>query len=296
MLIWIILLSPWVALLGIVLWDSDRDALTTKLPAKAWAAIIMLIAALIFQPQIADLISRTKAIKIDVSKRTAEAEFGETVQKQIAEIGELEKDTKAIVDAASVSLDRSIIVAWKLLEGKIRRLLAATHWNEGVYVDVRHGFETLVSLGVLAKNDLNNLKVLEDEYVRVTSHKAQGDKSASTSAVITAIQLLKGLHSIALQDNIVEATSIKLYSDPSCKSEIVGATGLLIKQVMVEGLETRYGVFPTTRTDYKVGEHLTWDWNLSRIWREFCFKNPRTGAVERGAAAEFVGSDIDSLR
>jgi hypothetical protein len=138
--------------------------------------------------------------------------------------------------------------------------------------------------------------VLEDEHNRVLAHHTQGDKATGASAIIAAIQLLKGLYSIGLQENIVDVANVKLYSDEACKTEISGVAGVMVKQIMIEGLESRYGVFPTTRTDYKIGQHLTWDWNLSRIWQPFWYKNPKTGAIEKSSAAEFVGSDIDSLQ
>jgi hypothetical protein len=294
MLIWIILASPYVALLGMVLWDS-RETPKGKSVWSLAGLIGITIIVLVFHPQIAERISSMKSIKIDASKHTFEAEFADAVQTQIVQVGELERDTQAIVDAASTSPDKSIALAWGLIERKIRRLLAASHWNNGVYVNVTAGIETLVNLGVLAKNGLINLRMVEDEHNRVLAHHTQGDKAISASAIITAIQLLKGLYSIGLQENIVEVANVALYSDEACKAEISGVTGIMVKQIMIEGLEIRYGVFPTTRTDYRLGEHLTWDWNMSRIWQPFWYRNPKTGAIEKSSAAEFVGSDIDSL-
>jgi hypothetical protein len=160
---------------------------------------------------------------------------------------------------------------------------------------VRSGISTLIDLGVLAKNDLQNLKIVEDEHNRILLHRAQGDKSAGVSATITAIHILKGLYSIALQENVIEATNIKLCGDEKCETELVGVTGVMIKQVMIEGLEPMLNVFPTTRTDYRIGERLTWDWNMSRIWQAAWYKDPKTGTIKKISAAEFVGSDIDNL-
>jgi hypothetical protein len=127
------------------------------------------------------------------------------------------------------------------------------------------------------------------------SHHVQGDKNISESATITGIQILNGLYSIAVQENVVEMTNIKLYVDERCETELVGATGVMIRQTMTEGLEARLDVFPTTRTDYKAGERVTWDWNMARIWQAAWYKDPKTGAIKKLSAADFVGSDLDSL-
>ena len=271
---------------------------TTNLTKIAWPVaicILVLSPMLIYRQEIGSLIPRTKAIKIDVSNKIAEAEFAEALQTQFTQIDGLQRDIKAIIDAASNSQDKAITIAWTLLEKRIRRILAGSHWNNGVFVDVRAGIVTLIELGVLAKNHLQNLKIVEDEHNRVLSHHAQGDKSITESATITAIQILNGLYSIALQENVVEIPNIKLYGDEKCETELVGVTGVMIKQTMIEGLEARFYVFPTTRTDYKVDERLTWDWNMSRIWQAAWYKDPKTGAIKKLSAAEFVGSDIDNL-
>jgi hypothetical protein len=56
-------------------------------------------------------------------------------------------------------------------------------------------------------------------------------------------------------------------------------------------------VFPTTRTDYRVGQELSWDWNPARIVPESWYRNRETGAIDYAwtGAAEFVGDDLDTL-
>ena len=126
-------------------------------------------------------------------------------------------------------------------------------------------------------------------------HKSEGNKQETEMAIVTAIQLLRSLYSISLQDNIIEHTNIPVFYDKDCTIPVSDMTAIVVKQIMVDGLTPTIGVFPTTRTDYKVGEHVTWDWNKSRILRDVWYKDPTTAETKPINAMEFVGSDIDDL-
>jgi hypothetical protein len=137
---------------------SSRVENLTKIAWPVAICILFISPMLIYRQEIGGLIPRTKAIKIDVSNKIAEAEFAEAIQTQIVQLDGLQRDIKTIVDAASDNRDKAITMAWTLIEKRIRRILASSHWNNGIYVDVRAGIGTLIDLGVLAKNHLQNLK------------------------------------------------------------------------------------------------------------------------------------------
>jgi Na+-transporting methylmalonyl-CoA/oxaloacetate decarboxylase gamma subunit len=100
----------------------SRVASLTKIAWPIALCFVVLTSLLIFRQEIGGLIPRMKGIKIDVSSKTAEAEFTEDVQTQIAQLDGLQRDVKAVVDAASDSQDKAIATAWLLIEKRQWRL------------------------------------------------------------------------------------------------------------------------------------------------------------------------------
>ncbi len=259
-----------------------------------WPVCVLIIILAFYNP-IYEMLPKLIKGDIQISNKGFNLTFEQSIQSQVSQLDGLQSDIKKIIDTAATSRDRAITVAWDLLERKLRRIMAVSHWNNGVHRDVKSSISVLIDLGVLAKNNLPNLTVVDEEHSRILEHREAGIKTETEAAIITAIQILRNLYAISLVDNIVEAVGVKLYSDEDCKIEISGATGIMIKKIMIDGLEPSYSIFPTTRTDYTVGEHLTWDWNMSRIWRILYFRDPKTGEVNSIRSAEFIGSIVDDL-
>ena len=44
--------------------------------------------------------------------------------------------------------------------------------------------------------------------------------------------------------------------------------------------ETRYRIFPSTKTYFRNGKRVSWEWNLSRTWSDAWYRNPTTNEVK----------------
>ena len=57
-----------------------------------------------------------------------------------------------------------------------------------------------------------------------------------------------------------------------------------------------YRVFPTTRSDYRVGKEVTWEWNDERQWGPTWYRDDEFGVmVAWNSSVEFVGRQVEDL-
>ena len=264
----------------------------------AWPVCILIIVlecVIVFRNSIKDLIPRLEKGDIQVSSKGFRLTFEQSLQAQIVQMDDQQADVKAIVDTSVLSQSKAVVLAWSLLEKKLRRIFAVSHWNNGKFTDIKTGLSILVNLGVFAPNSVQSFKVIEDEYNRILDHRVEGIEQNTEVAIITAVQLLRSLYALSLQDNIVQQVNIPMYSDKACTSLISDMTAVAIKQIMVDGITPSLNVFPTSRRDYTVVEHVTWDWNSSRILTNAWYRDPSTGEAKSINAMDFIGGNLGDL-
>ncbi len=116
-------------------------------------------------------------------------------------------------------------------------------------------------------------------------------------AIVSGQLIQKTLSALMREKKIVIDPAVTLYSDKEGRKPISGVWGLLLENTSADGTAKKsYQIFPISRTDYQVGDEVTWDWDLSRVYGEAWYRDPG-GEIAHAweQAAEFVGRPLSSV-
>jgi hypothetical protein len=139
------------------------------------------------------------------------------------------------------------------------------------------------------------------QFETVRSQILQNGNVTSTSDVISAIDsglsLLKILYALPIERNVVYSPGVPIYSDASCVTLITDAKGLILETTSPGGGHKVFRIFPTTRTDYVKDEAVSWEWNMSKIWKDAWYRDPDSNEIKLAwnSSAEFAGRDLEKL-
>jgi hypothetical protein len=85
-------------------------------------------------------------------------------------------------------------------------------------------------------------------------------------AIDSGFTLLKAIDSIPVEKHVVFNPGVAVYSDAQCQHAIPDVKGLILEATSLGGTTKSYQIFPTTRSNYRVGEQLTWEWSFERSY------------------------------
>jgi hypothetical protein len=113
----------------------------------------------------------------------------------------------------------------------------------------------------------------------------------SGSVVLEALKMLPG------ERNTVYREGIELFEDEHLEKPILDARGVILATKSPGGFVESHRIFPTTKSYFKKGMELSWEWNMQRIWQETWYLDPDTTKIRKGwvSSAEFVGRDLAQL-
>lgn len=88
---------------------------------------------------------------------------------------------------------------------------------------------------------------------------------------------------------------VPFFSDRSTTKPVEGARALVLETTTPEGKRI-YAAYPPTKS-YDVGQILSWEWDLRRVWGASWYKDPHTGETKHGwdSAGEFVGRAMETI-
>jgi hypothetical protein len=103
------------------------------------------------------------------------------------------------------------------------------------------------------------------------------------------------LRSIPLEIHVVRHPDVELYSDSEAKHVLQGVRVLILESTSPGGASKRQSVFPTTRTHFKRGQRVAWEWCNENKYGSSWFKDPDTGEIKQAffGSVEFVGRDLN---
>jgi hypothetical protein len=110
--------------------------------------------------------------------------------------------------------------------------------------------------------------------------------------------ILKTLRSLLREKKVVVGVGIALFSDEKATVPVQGVWGVILESTSAGGKgEKSRQIFPTSRMDYRVGDELTWDFNLSRVHGRAWFRDPQGGAIKQAwvESSEFVGRPLGEV-
>ena len=116
-------------------------------------------------------------------------------------------------------------------------------------------------------------------------------------AIDSGLTILDAINRVPREVNYVYAPSVDIYADPEGAHLREDVHGVMLQTVNPSGESVLFRVLPTTRTHFRKGEQVAWEWNSNRQWGESWFRHPDTGEIEYGwtTSLEFVGRHVADL-
>lgn len=105
------------------------------------------------------------------------------------------------------------------------------------------------------------------------------------------------LRAIPHEVNVIHHEGVDLYSDPGLTRKIEGARGVILETEGPEGAVKRLRIFPSTRSHFRKGMRVSWEWSPEHMFEQTWYRDPDTGGtrVAWTGAMEFIGRDVDSV-
>lgn len=289
----------------------DIKAITEIIKAASdllWP-ILTFTSVLIFRKDIRNLLPRLRKGKIfgnefelenDVDKLEKEVKQIEanTIDAEVVEKSE-NNDIDSILKESSKNPKIGMIMLSATIEKEMREWLYKTgHYKENINLPVRDQFIILSQKGLIPANTVSSVKIFFELRNKIVHglHVAEDDKNI-IRVIEIGITLLNAIRSIPTSKNFVRKANIELFSDKEGKAVLVGVTGLMLESVSPAGVTRTKSVYPTTRSAYKIGEEVTWEWNMSNVCGQAFYRDDTTNEIVPawGSAAEFVGRHLDEI-
>ena len=281
--------------------------------------VVIVVALCLFRSPIADAITQvTKGeffwgkggeVRVQIEKlATSTSELARTAPPSIPaqfeqqgpapQTDQLEATVKSILDEASKSPKLALIELSFELEAKAQKILAASGWGRGrMYFTLDQSIDQLMTLGQLPGFASGSFELFSNVRTQIVHGGSAVSESDLLSAIDSGLTLLRVLYAIPLEQNTVYHPGVSVYSDAACTQLIPDAKGLILQTTSPEGGIKSFRIYPTTRTDYVKGEHVTWEWNLQKIWGPAWYRDPDGDKIKAAwtSSAEFVGRDLEKL-
>jgi hypothetical protein len=283
--------------------------------------IITLIIVLMFRGEITDLVKRLKRgkffgqelelgdslDKLDKNALAAAAEVPALppVTEQVLEnpksmelpptqVNE-QDDIQTILDTAEASPKLALMSLAIEIEKELREII----FSQG-QVNKPYTFTMSNAIRILEQRQFpTHLTVALRSFQKVRNQIVHSRGEIASDDILRAIDsgivILKTLRAVPRQINIVYHPGVELYSDKECTQLIHNARGVILETNVTGHDEKFHRIFPTTRTHFKRGQKVAWEWNSEFSWDDAWYHDPDTGEIKLAwsGALEFVGRNLD---
>lgn len=297
---------------------KELAELIQALAALLWP-ILTFIIVWRFRVEIADLLKRLKKGKF----LGQELELGESLDKldksalaaaaevpELPMVNEIQRpenldvlpshinepdDIGKILDLAESSPKLALMSLAVEIEKELREII----FSQG-QVDRPYTFTIPNAIRILEQREFpSHLITALRDFQRVRNQIVHGRGEVLSDDVLRAIDsgiiILKTLRSVPRQINIVYHPGVELYTDKECTQLIPDARGVILETNVTGHDEKFCRIFPTTRTHFKKGKKVAWEWNSEKSWDEAWYHDPDTGEAKHAwsESLEFVGRNIE---
>lgn len=202
-----------------------------------------------------------------------------------------------VLAAATQSPKAALLLLASEMEKELRQLMASMGLLKGrKNLPLHRAFGELDEWGGLPKHIAASLKLFWDVRNRlVHGHTASDDDILR--AIDSGVTILHALQAIPHEVNIVYHPGVAIYSDAECRNPIEDAQGVILETVVPGGVTKTRRIFPTTRTHFKKGVRVAWEWSDGRRFEQAWYRDPDTGQIKdawRGSM-EFIGRPLEEV-
>jgi hypothetical protein len=294
-------------------WDLIIDRTVRLLPpiaeflkSFAWpvATVFLFIC---FRAEISGLTTRISGMKV----------LGQEVQLH-PKLDELQRTTNALqaeaaanTSPASDSFRASVLAeaarspkaALMLLgaeiERRLRPFLAATGFHHQVKSNapLPDAVDAITTTWHLSTNFRQSVRLFWDVREKIIHGYNVSDDDV-LRAIDSGLLIMNALDGLPREKKVVVSTGVELFADAEGKKPRKGVWGLILENTSSDGKGTRsLQIFPTTRTHYRIGDEVTWDFDTASTYDETWYRDPRTRAIKHAfqQSMAFVGRSLKDV-
>lgn len=292
-----------------------------KAIAALFWPILGFVVVFLFRVEIAKAVGRIKKGKFfgqEVELSDELAELQQTATKASEEVaslpqaeidqvtGEIGKDTsivneedsiKTIIKEASHSPKTALILLASEVEKEARQTLASIGKLKGARkFTLSQIINELDSHYGLPKHVASSLRMFWDTRNKII-HGGETEVGNILSAIDSGVTILRTLKSLPRETNWVHHEGVPVYSDPDCKHEIPNVKGVILRTESPSGARVFYRIFPSTKSHFKKGKRVAWEWSFENTWSDVWYRDPETSEVKPAwsSSAEFIGRNLEDI-
>jgi hypothetical protein len=277
-------------------------------PAFAFTALY------IFRSQIANLVARLKRGKflgqefelqesltrLDMSAAAVENEVAALPSSQSSAptpTPEQQTVIQQIISEAAKSPKTALILLAVELEKVTRQILASTgHLGDRKFIPLSQAIVELDKTFGLPRHVQGSLKHFWEARNRLI-HGGDADSNDVLRAIDSGLTILKALQAMPLETNVVYSPETTLYADPECKTPVSEGRGIILETESAGGATKNLRIFPSTRTHFKKGRRVAWEWNMDKRWGPTWYRDSETNEIRNAwhSSSEFIGRHLDDV-
>ncbi|MDE0072493.1 MAG: hypothetical protein OXR82_08495 [Gammaproteobacteria bacterium] len=202
---------------------------------------------------------------------------------------------ESVLETAAVSPTAGLLLLAREIEKEGRDLLASVgDWKQRVPPSFLRVIARLDQHYGLPKHITSGLSLFHRTRNRLI-HGGRADDREILSVLDSGVSLYRALRSLPRERHWVQEVEVPIYSDEQCLHEIPGAKGVIIKTESPGDQTAERRIFPSTRTNFKKGARVSWEWNLDKAWPDAWYRHPDSDEVKRAweSSGEFVGRHFE---
>jgi hypothetical protein len=290
----------------------DLAELLRGIGALLWP-VAVIVALALFKDEFRELLRRLRRAKVlgqeldldrDLDKLEARTEAIVVASSALSTAEDFSSDASSafesdepILRAATTSPRAALMLLSAELEREMRHLLATGGHLTGQLANLRQMSQELVRVAGLPRETLEAMT----EFTRIRNRIVHGQPDVSDQEILRAIDigltLLRAVRSLPRERHVVAHPGAKVFSDASGTEERSDVWAVLLDVDRSDGSGTERRVYPTTLRKYRVGEQVSFDWNMDQTWGESWYRDPSSGELLYAwrTSAEFVGKPLESL-
>lgn len=202
-----------------------------------------------------------------------------------------------VLEEAGRSPKAALLVLSSEVEKETRQLVASLGLLKGRHnVSFQQAFQDLNAWAAMPVYVTASVKAFRDLRNKLV-HGHDASEDDVLRAIDSGIMILRALRSVPKEMNLIHHPGVVVYADDTCTASIEGVKGVILETVSPGGASKHYRIFPTTKTYYRKGMRVSWEWASEHRFGEAWYRDPDTGEVKYAwtSSFEFVGRDLDAL-
>ena len=214
-----------------------------------------------------------------------------------SETREKDDPVQKVLETAVRSPKVALVLLAMEVEKEGREVLASVgKWTEKKPIPVLRAIERLDSHYGLPRHVFSSLRLFLDTRNKLV-HGGSATDQDIVSALDSGVTVYRTLKALPRERNWVHHEGVPVYSDQECLHEIHGVKGIILRTQASSGLTTTYRIFPSTKTYFREGKRVSWEWNLSRTWSDAWYRDPTTNQFKLAwnSSGEFIGRHYQDL-